>query len=71
MRRESKVNLQRNKEMEFILNQLESKIKKCVRETVLDEREDLSQEMKLRIIEKLESMLDEEVPGFIEYARNI
>ncbi|AVB12163.1 hypothetical protein C3438_22160 (plasmid) [Bacillus velezensis] len=71
MRRESKVNLQRNKEMEFILNQLESKIKKHVRETVLDEREDLSQEMKLRIIEKLESMLDEEVPGFIEYARNI
>lgn len=64
MRRESKVNLQRNKEMEFILNQLESKIKKHVRETVLDEREDLSQEMKLRIIEKLESMLDEEVPGF-------
>lgn len=71
MRRESKVNLQRNKEMEFILNQLDSKIKKHVRETVLDEREDLSQEMKLRIIEKLESMLDEEVPGFIEYARNI
>ncbi|KIU04529.1 hypothetical protein ACFVIX_06140 [Bacillus subtilis] len=65
------MNLQRNKEMEFILNQLESKIKKHVRETVLDEREDLSQEMKLRIIEKLESMLDEEVPGFIEYARNI
>lgn len=65
------MNLQRNKEIEFILNQLESKIKKHVRETVLDEREDLSQEMKLRIIEKLESMLDEDVPGFIEYARNI
>ncbi|MFO6498189.1 MULTISPECIES: hypothetical protein [unclassified Bacillus (in: firmicutes)] len=65
------MNPERNEEIEFILNQLEGKIKKHIKETVLDEREDLSQEMKLKIIEKLDNMLDEAVPSFFEYTRKI
>lgn len=66
-------NLTRAQEMELIFNQLELKIKKHIKETVLDEREDLSQEMKVKIIEKINIFLDskEEVPGFFEYISTI
>ncbi|MCM3024980.1 hypothetical protein [Heyndrickxia ginsengihumi] len=61
--------LTKNQEIEFIIDQLEFKIKKHIKETVFDEREDLSQEIKLKIIEKIDELLEsnEEVPGFFEY----
>ncbi|ECO1677997.1 hypothetical protein XO47_15335 [Listeria monocytogenes] len=56
-------------EIEMILESLELKIRKHVKETVLDERDDLAQELKIKIIEKADIMLDEDVPGFIEFVK--
>ncbi|WP_336866962.1 hypothetical protein [Peribacillus frigoritolerans] len=53
----------------MILESLELKIRKHVKETVLDERDDLAQELKIKIIEKADIMLDEDVPGFIEFVK--
>ena len=57
--------------MEEIFNQLRFKIKKHVKETVLDEREDLEQEMIIKIIEKIDMMLEEDVPDFFEFIEEI
>lgn len=59
------------REVDYIIEQLEFKIKKHVKETILDEREDLSQEMKIKIIEKTHLLLDEDVPGFFDYIDKI
>lgn len=61
----------RKKEIEFIIDQLELKIKKHVKETIWNEQEDLSQEMKVKIIEKADDLLDEDVPGFFEYLNGL
>ncbi|GIN63287.1 hypothetical protein J27TS8_32800 [Robertmurraya siralis] len=62
---------ERQKEIELILNQLENKIKKYVKETTLDEREDLSQDLKIKLIEKLNILLDEKVPSFLDFTESI
>ncbi|MDF1510280.1 hypothetical protein PZE06_19285 [Robertmurraya sp. DFI.2.37] len=62
---------ERQKEIELILNQLENKIKKYVKETTLDEREDLSQDLKIKLIEKLNILLDEKVPSFLDFTDSI
>ncbi|MEK3823017.1 hypothetical protein MKY20_28530 [Cytobacillus sp. FSL W8-0315] len=54
-------------EVEVIINQLESKIKRYAKETTFDEREDLSQELRIKLIEKINVLLNEAVPGFFEY----
>ena len=59
------------KEIEMILENLEFKIRKHVKQTVLDEREDLSQEIKIKVIEKVDFFLNEEVPGIIEFIEQI
>jgi hypothetical protein len=38
---------------------------------VLNEQEDLSQEIKIKIIEKADVLLDEDVPGFFQYIENL
>ncbi|MGG3641513.1 hypothetical protein ABES38_09045 [Bacillus gobiensis] len=53
----------------MILESLDFKIRKHVKETVLDERDDLSQEIKIKIIEKVDIFFDEDVPGFFEFAQ--
>lgn len=53
----------------MILESLENKIRKHVKETVLDEQDDLEQVIKIKIIEKADIMLDEDVPGFIEFVK--
>lgn len=58
-------------DIETILGQLEFKIRKHVKETVLDERDDLSQEIKIKILEKVEVFLNEDAPGFFEFAELI
>lgn len=63
--------LSRKKEIELIIDSLELKIKKHIKETVLNEQEDLSQEIKIKIIEKADVLLDEVVPGFFEYIGNL
>ena len=57
-------------DIELILDRLESKIRKHVKQTIIDEREDLSQELKLKMLEKIDALLDAEVPGFIEFAKD-
>lgn len=61
----------RNKEIEYIIDQLELKIKKHVKETIWNEQEDLSQEIKIKIIEKADDLLNEDVPGFFEYLNKL
>jgi len=63
--------IEKQQNIELILNQLEVKIRKHVKQTILDEREDLSQDMKMKILEKIDVLLDEEVPGFVEFAKEI
>lgn len=58
-------------DVEMILGQLEFKIRKHVKETVLDERDDLSQEIKIKILEKVEVFLSEDAPGFFEFVEMI
>lgn len=65
------VDVTRKTDMENILEQLKYKIKKHVKETVLDEQEDLKQEMIVKIIEKVDIMLDEDVPDFFEFVGNL
>lgn len=57
-----------SKELELIMENLELKIKKHIKQTEIKERDDLEQEMKIKIIEKLPELLDDEVPSFFEFA---
>ncbi|MEI3599507.1 MULTISPECIES: hypothetical protein [unclassified Oceanobacillus] len=54
----------------IVLETVESKIKKHVKETVYDDREDLSQELKIKIIEKIDIFKNEEIPGLFEYIQS-
>jgi hypothetical protein len=61
----------KQKEIELILNQLENKVNRYVKETNFDEREDLSQDLRIKLIEKLNILLDEKVPSFFDYTDSI
>lgn len=50
------------------MENLELKIKKNLKQTEIKERDDLEQEIKIKIIEKVPELLDEEVPSFFEFA---
>lgn len=54
------------KEIEQTLMNFDLKIKKCLYQTNLSEREDLCQEIKLKIIEKLMYIEFEDFPSFWE-----
>lgn len=60
-------NIQKQAEVQAIIDQLELKILKHVQQTIYKEREDLMQELKMVIVEKAYKMLDEEPPGFFEF----
>ncbi|MEN2467337.1 hypothetical protein [Ornithinibacillus sp. FSL M8-0202] len=54
----------KNKEIEKIINDFEFKIKKSLHNTSYQEREDLEQEIKTKIIEKIHSVEFGEAPSF-------
>lgn len=56
----------KKKEIEQLLKDFDIKIKKCLNQTSSSEREDLSQEIKLKIIEKLMSIKFNDTPSFWE-----
>lgn len=55
---------ERNREVEAILEQFNPKIKKCLQNTHFQEREDLEQEIKLKIIEKINCIKVNNPPSF-------
>ncbi|WP_042147997.1 helix-turn-helix domain-containing protein [Paucisalibacillus sp. EB02] len=54
----------KNKDIENIINDFEFKIKKSLNNTSYQEREDLEQEIKTKIIEKIHSVELGEAPSF-------
>lgn len=54
----------RNQQVEKILNDFNFKIKKSLNNTSYQEREDLEQEIKAKIIEKIHSVEFGEAPSF-------
>ena len=52
------------KEIEKIINDFDLKIKKSLKNTSFQEQEDLEQEIKLKIIEKLKSIEFKDPPSF-------
>lgn len=57
--------------VEEILKLMDPKIKKTVYATSLNSREDLVQEVKLKIIESIDNVKFEETPGFWEFKQKI
>ncbi|WP_010095429.1 hypothetical protein [Ornithinibacillus scapharcae] len=55
---------QENQDIEHIIKKFELKIKKSTKYTHYQDQEDLEQEIKLKIIEKLTTTEFEEPPGF-------
>ena len=51
---------------EELLNMFEPKIKKSLHQTSYEKREDLEQEIKLKIYEKMKVINEIEAPGFFE-----
>ena len=56
---------------EEILRIFKFKICSCLQNTPYQEREDLEQEMIIKIIEKIDMMLEEDVPDFFEFIEEI
>lgn len=59
----------KKKEIEAILNRFNPQIKKALKNTSYQEREDLEQEIKLKILEKVNSLDIESPPGFWEFIK--
>lgn len=53
-----------DKEILTIIEQFKPKIKKSLANTSYQEREDLEQEIKLKIVEKMRTVEFKDVPGF-------
>ncbi|MES5395736.1 sigma-O factor regulator RsoA [Bacillus amyloliquefaciens] len=54
-------------EMELLISRFSPMIKKKLSNTSYQEREDLEQELKIKIVEKADMLLCQEVPGFWEF----
>lgn len=57
-----------SQEIETLFESLEFKIRKHIKQTGIDERDDLEQEIKIKIMEKVPVLMKEEVPSFFEFA---
>jgi hypothetical protein len=62
--------LEKNKEIVRIINDFEFKIKKSLKNTSYQEREDLEREIKTKIIEKVHSVQFGEAPSFWWIVKN-
>ncbi|GIN64900.1 hypothetical protein OZL92_09420 [Bacillus sonorensis] len=61
------VSLHDEKDIEKLLENFTPMIKSKLNNTSYQEREDLEQELKMKICEKAEMLLCQEVPGFWEF----
>ncbi|MFT0801351.1 sigma-O factor regulator RsoA [Bacillus swezeyi] len=61
----------RNEDIEKLLESFTPMIKNKLRNTSYQERDDLEQELKMKICEKADMLLCQEVPGFWEFITNI
>lgn len=61
----------RNDEVMSILNKFKPKIKKCLRNTSYQYREDLEQEIKLKVIEKLDDVEFNNPPSFWDFFNEV
>lgn len=52
-----------------ILNQFEPKLKQSLFKTTLQEREDLKQELQIKLIKAMEQFDTTGIPGFFEYIK--
>ncbi len=59
----------KKKEIEDILKRFNPQIKKVLKNTSYQEREDLEQEIKVKILEKVNSLNIESPPGFWEFIK--
>jgi hypothetical protein len=53
-----------------ILEKFEGKIQKILSQTIYKERDDLAQEIRLKIIEKLNTLEFSDIPGFWSFIEN-
>jgi len=60
-------NVQKQQEIQGIIDELEFCILKHAQQTIFKNREELTQEVKALIVEKATVMLDEEPMGFFEF----
>ncbi|MGF9893507.1 hypothetical protein ABEX78_33330 [Priestia megaterium] len=60
-------NIQKQQEIQAIIDQLEFKMLKHAQQTIFKNREELMQEVKAVIVEKAFKMLDEEPIGFFKF----
>ena len=56
---------------EIILKEFTPIIKKGLQNTPLQEREDLEQEIKIKILEKIDMLMEQEAPDFLDLAIKI
>ncbi|KAA6450668.1 sigma-O factor regulator RsoA [Bacillus swezeyi] len=61
----------RNEDIEKLLESFTPMIKNKLRNTSYQERDDLEQELKMKICEKADMLLCQDVPGFWEFITNI
>lgn len=58
------------KDIEKLIEAFSPKIRKTLRNTAWQEREDLEQEIKIKIFEKCTIFQNMEIPGFFEFLSN-
>ncbi|MDA2384047.1 hypothetical protein PDN41_20255 [Bacillus cereus] len=56
---------------EVMVELFQPKIQQCIKHTPLREREDLEQELKLKIYEKINLMHNFSAPGFFEFIETV
>ncbi|AKG03396.1 hypothetical protein AAV35_000420 [Salimicrobium jeotgali] len=63
--------LRKEKKFNEVVNDFEPKIKKVLINTPFQEREDLEQELKMKIYQKIETLDEIEAPGFVEFLHEL
>ncbi|OFD69943.1 hypothetical protein BWGOE8_58640 [Bacillus mycoides] len=58
-----------DKDTVYFLNQIDPIIRKHLKETDINERDDLSQDIKFKVIDKIEVIKNDNAPNFIEYIK--
>lgn len=58
-----------DKDVEYFLKKIEPIIKNHLKETDINERDDLSQDIKFKIIGKIEVIKNDDAPNFFEYIK--
>lgn len=64
------LNGMKNMSYEEIVKMFSPRITKCLRNTPIQEREDLEQEIKIKIFEKMDLIQNIKAPDFFEFVEN-